>query len=360
MFFDSRAQTDSMYANILDQSECVRFNLILAAEFPLNALILASEALRISNQNSGLSLFDWSFVSDTGEPVRASNGMWITADCSVAAMPDADVYLLFGGNLPLQTNSRSLLAHLRSASRHGALVGGVDTGAFGIAQAGLAGFTQDDEVVLHWEAVSSFQEEFPELRQADQIYSMQERKVYCAGGVATLDMMLELVARFQDQALANEVAHALVHSRRAPTTPQRNDGLTGANSDSLLMQLVETMERNIESPLTLEELSQEFGMSQRTLARASEREFGMSPMRLYLRVRLRVARNLLFYGEMPVQEIAYASGFLHPAVFSRVFRRHFGSSPSAFRAKFRKQQKLSVRPELRRMITADAQPPLAS
>jgi transcriptional regulator GlxA family with amidase domain len=41
--------------------------------------------------------------------------------------------------------------------------------------------------------------------------------------VATLDMMHDLVVRFAGEALGNEVANALVHTRRPPDVKQRND-----------------------------------------------------------------------------------------------------------------------------------------
>ena len=328
----------------------IRFNLIMQSEFPLNAVVLASEALRIANQNTGRDVFSWRFVSADGEPVRASNGMWLAADCSIEGMPSADVYLLFGGNLPTQRNSRGFLGQLRRASRGGAIIGGVDTGAFALAQAGLACSGNDSEVVLHWEAVPSFLEHFPNSEPMNQIYEIRNGRAFSAGGVATLDMMLDLISRFRGQALANEIANALVHTRREPTTEQRGDGLLEAGATSPMARLVALMEQNIEMPLTLSELGREFGVSERTLSRLCKRFFGQSPMKLYTSVRLRAARNLLFYGELSIREVAFASGFSHAAVFTRVFKRQFGMTPREFRTEFRKRQVLSLRPELRRMI----------
>ena len=114
------ARYDDASMNIPPQSDsasCPRFTFILQPEFPLNALILASDALRIANQNSGHDLFEWLFVSETGEPVRASNGMWFDVDCALHDMSAAEVYLLFEGNLPTQRNSPTLLGSLRAAAR---------------------------------------------------------------------------------------------------------------------------------------------------------------------------------------------------------------------------------------------------
>ena len=340
-----------MHAINLNQSRCTRFNLVMQSEFPLNAIVLASEALRIANQNTGRDVFSWSFVSANGDSTRASNGMWLAADHSIDDMPPADVYLLFGGNLPTQRNSRKFLGHLRRASQGGAIIGGVDTGAFALAQAGLVSAGSNSEVVLHWEAMPSFQEQFPNYLPMNQIYSIGDRRAYTAGGVATLDLVLDLISRFRGQGLANEIANALVHTRRESTTEQRGEGLLETVPTSQMARLVALMEQHIEIPLTLAELGREFGVSERTLARISNRYFGQSPMRLYTSVRLRAARNLLFYGELSIREVAFASGFSHAAVFTRVFKRQFGMTPREFRTDFRNKQTFNLYPELRRMIS---------
>lgn len=331
---------------------CPRFNLILQPEFPLNGLILASDALRIANQNSGRKLFDWCFVSEDGEPVRASNGMWFGVDFAIDLMPSADVYLLFEGNLPTQHNSQKLLGHLRAAARFGAIVGGVDTAAFALAQAGLVGAEDSAELVLHWEAVPTFQERFPSAVLKDQIYMVDGSRAHSAGGVATLDLVLDLIARFDGQALANEVANALVHTRREPETPQRDAGRIDADANSLPRRLVHLMEQNLDFPLTLSDLAHELGVSERTLTRLCKKAFGESPMRLYLHIRLQAARNFLFYEEFSIKDVALACGFSYPSVFSRVFKDEFGQTPREFRNRLRENQNLAVRPEIRRLITA--------
>ena len=318
----------------------------------MNALILASDALRIANQNSGRELFRWTFVSETGEPVRASNGMGVPVDCAIQDMPQADVYLLFEGNLPTQLNSQRLLGQLRAAARFGAMVGGIDTGAFALAQAGVIGTASASDVALHWEAVPTFQERFPNASLRNQIYLVDENRVHCAGGVATLDMILDLIARFDGEALANEVANALVHTRRDAATRQRGDGPLEHGHDPLAGRIVSLMEQNLDFPLSLDELSTELGVPKRTLSRVCKRAFGESPMRLYLHVRLQAARNILFYEEFSIKDVAIACGFSYPTVFSRAFRAQFGQTPRQFRTTLRESQSLDMRPEIRRLISA--------
>ena len=225
------------------------------------------------------------------------------------------------------------------------------TGAFALAQAGIIATEDDPEAALHWEAVPTFQERFPQAVLKDQIYLINRNRAHCAGGVATLDMTLDLIARFNGQALANEIANALVHSRRDPETRQRGDGLSDVEVSSLPMRLVRLMEQNLDFPLTLAALADELGVSQRTLSRVCKRALGQSPMRLYLHIRLQAARNFLFYEEFTIKTVAVACGFSYPAVFSRVFKQQFGQTPREFRDKLRENQNLAVRPEIQRLIT---------
>jgi AraC family carnitine catabolism transcriptional activator len=333
------------------------FNLLLQPEFPMNALVLAMDALRIANQNSGKRLYRWVLASENGAPVSASNGMLLEVDCAYDAMPVGSHYILFEGNLPTQNNSAKLLNQLRAAARFGAVVAGTDTGTFALAQAGLVKTGEGSEGVLHWEAVPVFKEIYPRAGIGDRLYRIAGNRAQCAGGVATLDMMLDFIAGISGDALANEVANAMVHSRRPADQAQRGDAVARPEASNLVTRLVAKMEQNLDFPLTLDALARDLAVSPRTLARLSMRTFGESPMRLYLRIRVQAARNFLFYEEFSIRDIAFACGFSYPAVFSRAFKKHYGQTPRAFREELRQTQYASLRPEIRRLTRATHLPP---
>ena len=322
-----------------------RFLFLLQPEFPMNAFILATEPLRIANQNSGRQLFDWSFASETGQPVRASNGMWVDVEHRLGSLPRADFLVLFEGNLPTQRNSQRLLAALRTARRHGTFVIAIDTAAFALAQAGL---NDEQATVLHWEAARAFAERFPSIPISNQIYHLGEGLGFAAGGVATLDLMLDIIARLRGRALANEVANALVHAPRAPEAAQRIDDSHAAGTPSLSRRIVSLLEQNLDFPLAPSELARQLGLSVRSLERHCRTHFSQSPMQLSLRIRLMAARNLLFYEELEAKEISDACGFSYPSVFTRAFKAQFGQTPRQFRASFRAAQQ-PVRPEIVRL-----------
>lgn len=352
-------RTDAPAAGAARRHPAPEFLFVLQPEFPINALIMCSEALRIANQNSGRDLFRWRFLSEDGLPVRSSNGMWMSVDGALAADMPADpgrTYLLiFASNLPTQRNSPHLLGVLRALARFGANLGAIDTGAFALAQAGLIG---GREAVLHWEAAAAFRERFPKSRQRGQLFLIDDRRLYSAGGVAALDLMLEVIGRLYGSALASEVANALVHSPRPAATPQRpdssparaSDGRSSPQPGNLATRLVALMEGNLDFALSLNELANRLKTSPRSLTRLCRRHFGVTPMRLYLRIRLQAARNMLFYEEFSIGEVAIACGFSYGSVFSRAFRQQFRQTPQAFRAELRRKQDQTLRPEIRRLM----------
>jgi AraC family carnitine catabolism transcriptional activator len=312
-------------------------------------MVLASESLRIANQNSGQRLFDWWFASQSGDPVRASNGMWVSVDHDIAQTPDADYLLVLESNLPARKKSRELLGLLRRAHRRGAVVIGVDTGAFALLQAGIG---NKDKIVVHWEAQAMLHERFPDIETIDQLYQINETSIFCAGGVATLDLMLELIGNIYDTALAAEVANAFAYKPRNGLDKQRLDYDLATTADPLSQRMLALMETNLNFPLPSDELANQLGVSQRTLDRHCKRHFGHTPMRLYLGIRLQAARNLLFYEDHRVKDVASTYGFSSSAVFCRTFRAYFGQTPKQFRDAFRAQQTGIRLPEIRRLYTA--------
>ena len=169
--------------------------------------------------------------------------------------------------------------------------------------------------------------------------------------------MLDLIARFVGEAMANEVANAMIHTRRDSFTRQREDQNFDGKAISTSAKIVSIMQENLDIPLPLREIAESLNIPQRTLSRICNTVYGSSPMRLYLRIRLQAARNFLFYEEHSIKEIATATGFSSPATFSRCFMAQFGQAPSQFRIGLRKKQNLNENPEIHRLIRRDTEVP---
>jgi AraC family carnitine catabolism transcriptional activator len=336
-----------------ENADVIRFGFLLLPEFPLYALTPAMEALRIANQNHGRKLYDWMLVSENSQSVRSGNGMSVSVDATIAEVNWLPTVLVFGGNHPLQHLSKPLLNWLRRLARHGCVMGGIDTGTFALAEAGLL---EGREVTMHWESVSTFRERYPGIQVSEQLFRIDEKRVTCAGGHATLDLMLALIAKRHGSVLAQVVANAFVaHRPRSEAEPQRlSPRILSKDFASPLTRILQDMENNIQTPLSAQALAKRAGISVRALSRLINDRLGESPMSYYRKIRLQAARNALFYSDVAIQDVAASCGFASPEVFSRTFKVHFGVSPREFRHRFAADGLRRFRPELEQQLALKA------
>jgi len=73
------------------------------------------------------------------------------------------------------------------------------------------------------------------------------------------------------------------------------------------------------------------------LARAFRRHFHCTLGEYVRHLRIEFASRELSMSDTPLVEIALAAGFTHQSHFSRIFKRHTGMTPSAFRASLRRR-----------------------
>ena len=324
---------------------------LLLPDFPLYAVVPAAEALRIANQNAGLPLYDWRFVSEQGGAVRGGNGMSIETMPGAAEAPP-DCLIVCGGNEPMQHLPKALLSRLRRLAAHGVTLGAFDTGAFALAAAGVI---RDREVTLHWEAMPVFRDAFPRVRVSEQIFVIDRGLVTAAGGVASLDLMIALIARAHGPLLAQVVTNAFVHGRpRPPETPQRTDVARGLDAQTILRRALRLMNENVQFRIELSALCASLQISRRRLERMFLKETGRSPAATYLDIRLEAARDQLFYSGNSIAHIAEVTGFQSDAHFCRAFRRRFGAAPSMVRRNFQADQRSRYYPAGIRLVSDPA------
>ena len=323
---------------------------LLLPDFPLYGVVPATEALRVANQNAGLALYDWRFVSAKGGSVAASNGMSIEATLPLGAAGMPDWLVVCGGNQPTQHLGKPLLAQLRRLAAHGVMLGALDTGAFALAAAGVV---RDRLVTLHWEAAPVFRDAYPDIRVSEQIFVIDGDVATAAGGVASLDLMLAMIGRAHGPRLAQVVANAFVHGRPRPAeTPQRTDAAHGLDEHTLVRRAVRLMTEHTAFRLDIDQLCDTLHISRRRLERTFRRQTGRSPAATYLDIRLQVARDQLFYGANSIAHIAEVTGFQSDAHFSRAFRNRFGDSPTSVRRSFQGDQRSEYYPAGTRLVDA--------
>lgn len=309
-----------------DDAQTQVIGFLLAPGFSAMAFFSALEPLRVANRLSGRPLYRWRVYSEDGEAVEASNGMRIVVD-AVFGADSPPTLIVCAGFEPARSESRRTLAILRQLARAGVVLGALDTGAHVLAKAGLLGGVR---VSLHWEAEPAFREEFPEIEVTGELFEVDGRIFTCAGGTAALDLMLDRISRKHGPGLAAAVSEQFIHDRiRSSHDHQRMELSARLKvTNAKVLSVVRLMERNLEQPLGPEALARQAGVTPRQLERLFAAELSLSPQRYYRELRLMRARHLLRQTDMPVIDVAVATGFSSVSALSRRYAAHFGSPPS--------------------------------
>ncbi|MCR7441321.1 HTH-type transcriptional regulator CdhR, partial [Pseudomonas aeruginosa] len=155
-----------------------------------------------------------------------------------------------------------------------------------------------------------------------------------AGGTASIDLMLDLIAQAHGPQLAVQVSEQFVLGRIRPRQDhQRLQVATRYGvSNRKLVQVIGEMERHTEPPLTTLELAERIQVTRRQLERLFRVHLDDTPSNFYLGLRLDKARQLLRQTDLSVLQVSLACGFESPSYFSRSYRARFAASPSQDRA----------------------------
>jgi AraC family carnitine catabolism transcriptional activator len=286
-----------------------------------------TEPLFVANWLSGRTLYRWRTLSLDGRPARSSAGQRLPVDSGIAEESRFDMLLVLASfDVKRQTRDQALKSWLRRVARHGATIGSIETASEVVAAAGLL---DDLPVAVHWDNLQGFAESHPRCKAVSQLYTATGDRLTCAGQTATLDMVLDWIARDQDAALAAEIsAHLMLPAWRRGSEPQPAPGApAGRGVDPTLAQVLAIMEQNLEEPLPCTEIARRAGLSMRRMQRLFGEAIGTSPVRHYQFIRLTRAHALLQQTDLSVTEIAVSAGFGSLEHFCRVYRRQFGCRP---------------------------------
>lgn len=305
----------------------VRVGFLLLDNFTLIAHSAAIEPLRMANQLSGREHYQWFTLSETGEPVRASDGQRILADAPMGDAQDLDMVIVCGGVAQQRAIRKAHLSFLQALAQRGAMIGGVCTGTWALAQAGLL---DGYRASIHWECISGLQEAFPKVLVTNRLFTIEANRLTASGGTAPLDMMLNLIGQQHGRELMAAISEMFTCERVRSEHERQRIPLRHVlgTSQPKLLEIVALMEANIEEPLELEDLAAIAGISRRQLERLFLKHLHCSPSRYYLTIRVGRARQLLRQTSMMIIEVATACGFVSTPHFSKCYRGFFGVPPS--------------------------------
>lgn len=313
----------------------LRVGVLLLPQFPLVSAAAALDVLAEANRALGNRAFRATILSADGLPVASASGSSLAADASIGQAGIAGEFelVLVASDTPLpQRGHESTVQWLQRAGTAAApggtpvLVGGIGTGAWLLARAGLL---RGCRATIHWPYTSLFAEDFPDTIVSSNLYEIDRWRLTCAGGTASVDMLLtwigslhgeDVVTHLMDHFGLERLRTAAEH-QRVPLSARIGGG------QPKLTEAVSLMEANYEEPLPTEEIARLVGVSRRQLERLFKQYLDSLPSRYYLELRLNRARHLLQQTSQSILQIGLACGFSSGPHFSSAYRNHFGVTP---------------------------------
>ncbi|ROT29449.1 GlxA family transcriptional regulator [Micromonospora sp. HM5-17] len=275
--------------------------------------------------------YEFEVCAETPGPVATTGGYTITVSRDLSALESADTVIIPGwvpveAPLPERVRDALLRAHAR-----GARLVTICSGVFALARTGLL---DGRSATTHPARAEQLRREFPRVRvEPDRLYVDHGDVATSAGAGAGIDLCLHLVRKDHGAAYAALLARHMVMPPHREGAQARH--VPSPTAGEPLDDLVAWVDERLGTPLSVDDLAAQLGVSPRTLARRFADQLGTSPGAWLLSRRVAAARTLLEETDLPVEAIAARVGLGSAVNLRRRFRAQLGTTPGAYRQAFR-------------------------
>ena len=312
-------------------------NTVLFVPDETNTLSFAAavDPMRAANRLAGRSLFNWRFATPDGRPAQLTSGIAVPGE-AMARIDRCDLLVIVAGFALDRHDTPALRASLRRIAATGATVAAIDGGPWLAAAAGLL---DGYRATTHWEDHDRFATRFPEVQVLQDRFHVDGARLTCGGALPAIDMMLHLIELRYGAALAARVAGVFIHDTPAEAARAQTQAHSRAQArlgrdrrhSALTARASALMERHLDAPLPIAQIARACGTSARTLETQFRARLETTPSAHALALRLAEARRLVTDTDLPLMDVALATGFASAASFARAFRAAHGSSARALR-----------------------------
>lgn len=310
-----------------------RIGYFLTEDFQIMALGTQS-VFEFANVVAKEQVYQITNYSLTGGVVTSSIGASVNT-VKATSESQADTWMVSGIVDPLARDSTvEELNFIKTAAAGAQRVGGMCTGAFVLAEAGLL---EGRRVTTHWAYAGALKQRFPNTHvEPDHIF-INDGSIWTSAGLsAAMDLVLGMVEKDLGHKIANSVARVLVmYHRRSGGQSQHSAMLKIAPKSDRVQTALDHARANLSEDLSAEVLAKVVHLSERQFRRVFLSETGLSPAKAVEQLRLETARNMIQRGRHSLEIIARETGFRDRRHLREVFIRRLGVSPQSFRREAR-------------------------
>ena len=301
-------------------------------------MLRAGEAVALQ-ENRNAPRLSIQMVAETIQPIstRALIKLMPDTDIEHAQRPDfAFIPSLWRNPRPTIAKQPKMLKWLSHIWAQGSTLIGGGTGVCLMAEAGILDY---HPATTHWHYVEQFKRDYPKVDLKPDFFITQSERTYCAASVNALaDIVVHIIFQIYGQNAAQQVERNFSHEIRKPYEEQRYlEGAVDRHPDELISQIQFWMKTNLNSELTLNDIAQQFDISQRSFTRRFKRATGINATQYWQKLKIQTAKELLAASNLSIQEIAFQVGYQDQANFTRLFKKTLSITPKAYRAMVRKK-----------------------
>ena len=325
----------------------LRIGILVAEGCMLSSIATPTDCLRIAQTlsdirapNSGLKLETVLFGARGQERIHTSTGIEV-GGLQTSPPEDIDLLLLPG----ILHNSPHDLARrveamgpemelLRRYHLRGTAIAGTCSGSFLLAESGLL---DGKHATCSWWLAAAFRERFPRvLLQADAMV-VEDGGILSAGGASSVQaLMMRLIERTGGTELAQQTSRMLlIDMERQSQAPYVSDALIAKPRNSLSEKAEHFLQHELHREISVTELADHCGTSERSLLRHFRSHLGVSPLAHIQHLRVERAKALLETTHLSFDEIVERCGYSDAASFRRLFKRDTAMTPADYRERFR-------------------------
>lgn len=229
--------------------------------------------------------------------------------------------------------SAALLSWLKAQHKNGCILASACAGIFLLAPTGLL---DGRAATTHWLLAERCKKQFPSIHFQPERLLVDEGDIVTAGGLsAWMDLTLALIGRFFGGATAVALGKYFlveVGARRQSCFSCFTPVLD--HKDRTVLTVQHKLEKHFASPLSIAKMAEWVHVSPRTLQRRFQAATGEPPVRYLQKLRLSKAQERLESSKQSLEEIVAEVGYEDVSSFRKLFRQHFGLSPSRYRQRF--------------------------
>jgi transcriptional regulator GlxA family with amidase domain len=304
---------------------------------PVGLLDLLRKGRQLAEQAGAAPHVSVSLVAVGGERrVGTAGGLVLECDLTLGKAGPAD-YVVLSPLDPevLDQGSREpkTIRFLRRAYERGATLVSVCTGAFTLAETGLA---DGRKVATHWAFQELFKARYPRVElRAQEILVDAGRLISTGGATSYLNLALYLLERLYGSEVARAASRMfLIDARKAPQGAYAIFSGQKQHGDSAILKAQELIESSVADAPTVEQIAAHVAMTRRTFIRRFKAATASTPSEYIQRARIEVAKRRLEASRDRIADVAEHSGYENLSAFRRLFQRHTGLTPSDYRQRY--------------------------